>query len=134
MIIVIDTNVLLVSVSRKSNHNWLYNSLLQNKFDFAITADILHEYEEQLSIHWNSSVAEKVVNSLTERPNAIYTSIFYKLNIITDDPDDNKFIDCAFAANASYIVTDDKHFNILKKINFPKIQPVSVEEFKQIIK
>ncbi len=34
--------------------------------------------------------------------------------------DDNKFVDCAVAANASFIVSHDKDFNILKEIDFPK--------------
>ena len=34
--------------------------------------------------------------------------------------DDNKFVDCAFAANATYIVSDDKHYDVLKEVDFPQ--------------
>ena len=36
---------------------------------------------------------------------------FCKFNLITADPDDNKFIDCAVAAQAKYIVTEDRHYD-----------------------
>ena len=49
------------------------------------------------------------------------TEIHYNWRLITIDPDDNKFIDCAVAANADYLVTNDKHFNVLKEIDFPKV-------------
>jgi predicted nucleic acid-binding protein len=41
-----------------------------------------------------------------------------------------KFVDCAISANADYIVSNDKHFNILKSVGFPKIEVVNIETFK----
>lgn len=34
-----------------------------------------------------------------------YYPVYYHLHLITADPDDDKFVDCAFKANAKYIVT-----------------------------
>lgn len=47
------------------------------------------------------------------------------------DPDDNKYCDCAIAGKASYIVTEDKHFNVLKTISFPKLTTITLDEFLQ---
>jgi len=44
--------------------------------------------------------------------------------------DDNKFVDCAVSANASCIVTNDRHFNVLRNIEFPKINPIDIHTFK----
>ena len=41
--------------------------------------------------------------------------------------------DCALNAGADCIVTNDKHFNVLKDIDFPKINIVDIDTFKQII-
>jgi predicted nucleic acid-binding protein len=49
------------------------------------------------------------------------------------DPDDNKFSDCAIAAGANYLVTEDKHFDVLKEIGFPQINVVSLDEFRHIL-
>lgn len=50
------------------------------------------------------------------------------------DDDDNKFADCAIAANADYLVTNDKHFNVLKSVAFPKIQIIKIDGFMEILK
>jgi len=49
------------------------------------------------------------------------------------DPDDNKFFDCAVAGNADYIVSEDKHFNILKHIPFPSVNAIKTIDFKKIL-
>ena len=58
---------------------------------------------------------------------------YFKWNFIYADPDDNKFVDCALNAGADYIVTNDKHFNVLKSIPFPPIKVVDIEAFKDIL-
>ena len=52
--------------------------------------------------------------------------------LITTDVDDNKFADAAIAGNADYLVTEDKDFNELKSISFPKMQVISLKEFKAL--
>jgi uncharacterized protein len=133
MIIVIDTNALLTSVSKKSPSYWLYQAFNGRKFQIAITTKIIAEYEEKLCFHWNAFVADAVTSSIAEAPNTLLSEVFFNLHLIPHDPDDNKFVDCAFAANADYLVTNDAHFNVLKKINFPHIRVVSLEDFKQIL-
>jgi len=134
VIIVVDTNVLLVSISSKSKYHWLYQLILTKRIQIAYTNEILTEYEEQLSLHWHPEVAINVIRSITELSNAILTTIFYNLRLIDKDEDDNKFVDCAFAANADFIVTNDSHFNILKHIGFPSIPILSIDEFEDLLK
>jgi uncharacterized protein len=47
--------------------------------------------------------------------------------------DRNKFVDCAVASSSDYLATNDKHFNILNEIDFPKINLINLEEFKKIL-
>ena len=133
MLAVIDTNVLLVSVSDRSKYHWLYKSIIENKFSIAITHDILTEYEEKIGEHWHLEVATNVIRVLLELPNVKLATSYFNLNIITADPDDNKFVDCAFASNADYIVTNDNDFNVLKRISFPTIRVISMDAFKEIV-
>jgi predicted nucleic acid-binding protein len=51
------------------------------------------------------------------------------LGIITEDADDNKFVDCALNGQANFLVTDDKHFGILKDIGFPPIKVIRTSKF-----
>jgi putative PIN family toxin of toxin-antitoxin system len=133
LLAVIDTNILLVSISEKSKHHWLYETIKEKRLDIAITHDILIEYEEKIGEHWHPEVASNVIRSLLELPNVKLTSTYFNLNLISLDPDDNKFVDCAFAANADYIVTNDSDFNVLKTIRFPIIKVVNIEKFKEIL-
>ena len=54
-------------------------------------------------------------------------------NLIADDPDDNKFVECALNAGADYIVTNDKHFNVLKNVDFPMVKVVDIMEFRKML-
>lgn len=57
----------------------------------------------------------------------------YFWNLISADPEDNKFADCALAGNADYLVTNDSHFNVLKQLPFPRINVINIDEFLEII-
>lgn len=41
----------------------------------------------------------------------VYHDAYYHFRLIESDVDDNKFEDCAVAADAEYIVTNDKHLS-----------------------
>ena len=53
---------------------------------------------------------------------------------MTEASDRNKFVDCAIASNADFIVTNDGHFNVLKNIPFPKVKVISIDDFMEILK
>ena len=53
------------------------------------------------------------------------------MSLIAADPDDNKFVDCAFAAGADYLVSEDSHFDVLRKTTFPKLNLVTLDEFME---
>lgn len=131
--VVLDTNILLVSISSKSIYHWIFKRLLEGGYKLFITNEILTEYEEIISRKYNSTVAKNVVRALLLLPNVYKVDIYYNWNLISNDTDDNKFVDCAIAANAHALVTQDRHFNILKNIEFPKVTVIGVEEFEKII-
>jgi predicted nucleic acid-binding protein len=66
-------------------------------------------------------------------PNVIHITPFYKWNLIEADPDDNKFVDCALNAGAEYIVTNDKHFDALRRVEFPPVRVVNMAGFKNLL-
>jgi putative PIN family toxin of toxin-antitoxin system len=103
VLVVIDINVLLVSISDRSQFHWLYKIIIERKINIAFTNDMLLEYEEQIAAHWKPDVASDVVRSLLELSSASLVVSQFKLNLINTDKDDNKFIDCAFAANADIL-------------------------------
>ena len=57
----------------------------------------------------------------------------YRWKLIEADPDDDKFVDCAVAYGADYLVTNDKHFRILENIDFPPVSVISLSGFEKIL-
>ena len=55
------------------------------------------------------------------------------MHLIQADEDDNKFVDCAFSAGASCIVSNDAHFKILEQVDFPKILVLRISEFISLL-
>ncbi len=55
-----------------------------------------------------------------------------KLNIVKEDPDDDKFIECAVSLNAEYIITGDKALRAVGQ--YKNIKIVTPKEFLDIIK
>jgi len=133
MRIVVDTNCLLASVPPKGNYYWLYEAFRTGKFEWLISNEILAEYLEKLSHIFSENTAFVVYSALSISPYVNFTEPFYKWQLMHNDPDDNKFVDMAIAGNANYLVTNDRHFDILKGIEFPRINIISLDEFKKII-
>ena len=74
-------------------------------------------------------VAIHVIHLLLESEYVELINPYFRLQLIEVDHDDDKFVDCAFAANATYIVSDDKHYDVLKEIDFPKLLVLKLKEF-----
>ena len=120
MKVVIDTNVLVSTLSSRSVYHWLITALFNLKFDVFITEEILLEYEEILSEKYSVTTANNFIAALQLLPTVHFTHVYFRWQLL-QDADDNKFADCAIASNADYLITNDKDFNILKQTNFPKV-------------
>ena len=134
MKVVIDTNVLLVSISTFSKYHWLFQSIIKVELELGVANEILSEYAEKLYEKLGEATATNTLRTLLELQNVVQIVPYFPFQLITADPDDNKFADCAFAHNADFLITNDKHFNILKTIDFPKINVVRIEEFEEFLK
>ncbi|MBQ6200053.1 MAG: putative toxin-antitoxin system toxin component, PIN family [Prevotella sp.] len=126
--LVIDTNSLLQCISRRSRYHDLWLSLLDGRNELCVTTEILEEYAEILERHTSSEFAESALGVITNNPFTVFVNPFYRFKLIETDPDDNKFVDCAVASNAKFIVTEDSHFDILKRIDFPKIEVIGLDD------
>jgi len=133
MRVVLDTNVLLVSISRRSPHHSIFKAFEEKQYELLVTTDLLLEYEEIIGKEMSANVAQNIVKGIQEANNAPHIHKYFFWNLITVDPDDNKFVDCAIAGNADFIVTDDRHFRVLKNIPFPKVKVISADDFVELL-
>ena len=129
--VVIDTNCLLQILGVHSRYHFLWEKFLEEEYVLCVSTEILLEYEEILKQKSSKVVAEMFLKVINHAENVIKKDPFYRLGLIKADIDDNKFVDCAFACQAEYIVTDDTHFDILATIPFPHIRVKSLDLFVQ---
>jgi putative PIN family toxin of toxin-antitoxin system len=131
--IVLDTNCLLMSLSRRSVYYPIWRDFVEGKYTLCITNEILAEYEEILTQKVGPEIASNVITAILDLPNTKMVQVYYHLHLITADPDDNKFVDCAFKANARYIVTEDHHYDALKQTSFPYIDVIGIDDFIKVL-
>lgn len=129
--VVIDTNCLLQVIARKSPYRPIWDAYLNGAFDLCVSNEILDEYQEILEQQITPTIAENLVLLILNKKNTRLIDPHFRLNLIDADPDDNKFVDCAFAAGADYLVSEDSHFNVLRATPFPQLNLVTLDEFLQ---
>ena len=134
MRVILDSNVLLVSLPRLSKYRLIFDEFLNNNLTLIISNEVITEYYEVISRFANDVVASNVSELLLVRMNVEKFDIYYNWSLITEDFDDNKFVDLAISSNADFIVTNDKHFKILEEIEFPKVQVISLDNFIDLLK
>lgn len=133
MKVVLDTNVLLVSISRRSPWHPIFLAFLQGNYSLAVTTDILNEYAEIIEEQMGEVASTQALEILLGQENLERIEKYFFWQLIDKDPDDNKFVDCFVAANADYLVTDDKDFKILSNIPFPKVNLIGKDDFMKLL-
>ncbi len=133
MKVLIDTNILLAISPKHSSERWLYEMLRSGKLGLVVSNEIIEEYEEKLAWFYSDYFAELVLDELLNLLRTEQVEVFYKWQLIEADPDDDKFVDVAIVSNADFIITNDRHFNVLASIPFPKVQAITLADFKKII-
>ena len=131
--VIIDTNIFITTIGRKSPFRWIFDAIIEGDLILCVSNSILLEYREILERKNGVIVAENVINFLVVHPFVEKYDIFFDLDLIPVDKDDNKFSDCAFASGAM-LITNDGHFKDLPKLNFPKISLMSLKDFSSFYK
>lgn len=129
MKVVLDTNVLLMSLPKISKCRPIFDALLQSKFSLAVSNEILQEYIEVIGQKTTVEIAQNLAELLLKLENVEKKEVFFRWNLIVKDPDDNKFVDCAVAARVQYVVSNDNHFKVLKKVKFPPVEVIDADTF-----
>lgn len=132
--LVIDTNIFIAIIGRKSPFRWIFDCIINGKIILCVSNEILYKYREILARKTNKEIAENVIDFLSISPAVEKTEIYFNFHLIAEDEDDNKFIDCAISANAECLLSNDKHFRVLKTIDFPKVTSLKLQEFEEIYK
>ena len=126
--IVLDTNCLLQALPTKSPYHKIWTDIFDGKISLCVNTDILEEYEEMIAQKSTPEIANNVVEAIVNLSTTTLQNTYVHFELLPADSDDNKFVDCAVASDAEYIVTNDKHFNPLKEIPWPKVEIIKITE------
>ena len=130
-LVVLNTNCLVQMLSVHSPCRTGWQAFRDGKYLLCVSNEILNEYEEIIERVANAAVAHNVVNAIIRSPYTRFYTPHFHFRLIEQDPDDNKFTDCAVIAGADYIVSEDNHFRVLDTIPFPKVNVIRLKEFIQ---
>ena len=136
--VVLDTNVLLVSLSQRSPYHGLFRALRERRYTLCLTTSIALEYEEVVARHMGRETAEALMSFLSVARNIAWVHRYYRwhlieADLIEADPDDDKFVDCAVAAGAAFLVTEDRHFDALQRVPFPHVTVIGAAAFQKAL-
>ena len=108
---------------------------MDEQFIWVASNEIISEYSEIIGQNFGLRVSTFVLESLINSENFQKFEPNYKWQLVENDPDDDKFVDCAVGVNADYLVSDDKHVRKLLTIKdlFPPVPIVTFQEFKLIL-
>jgi len=126
--VVIDTNV-FVSSFMGGNPRKIIDLWKEGKIILCLSSDILNEYVivlKRIGLA-NEDELTELLSLFSKGYNILFTVKTQKMNIVKADPDDDKFIECAVALEAEYIITGDKA--ILSLGQYMKIKILSPREF-----
>ncbi len=129
--LILDTNVFMVSLAPQYKYHWVYQCLLQDKFELALSNEILTEYNEQIVLRYGIERTEASLDYLLLLPNVTLINPSFLWQLVENDKDDNKFVDCYFASQSDHIISNDRHLRGLVANEFPPLSVLSYDDFEQ---
>ena len=126
--VVIDTNIFVSSFfdgnPRKIIDLWKNGSIV-----LCLSQEIIEEYLAVLNRLGldNTKEISNLTRLFAEGYNSIFTAKTSKLEVVKEDAEDNKFLECAVALNSKIIVSEDKHLKSVKR--YIDIDIMSPREF-----
>jgi putative PIN family toxin of toxin-antitoxin system len=130
--VVLDTNVLISAIVFGGKPREILGKIISGKIHLAISQDILDELVAVLTgskFKYASNVAYEIKNAIEELGEMVIPE--KRINIVKKDSDDNRILECAFAADADLIISGDNH--LLELMKYKNIQIVSPVEFLEKI-
>lgn len=133
--IVIDTNIYISAIFWGGKPRDVIDLGRDNNVRIFTSSEIVNEISEKLRMKFKIPESE-VSQILIDLSSFTFpVEVTEKYRVVRDDPDDDKFIDCAVQCKADYIVSGDRHLlslgeysgtKILKASDFLSIFPSSL--------
>jgi len=126
--IILDTNVFISGIFFSGPPAQILKAWKDRKIQIVLSTEILNEYRrvaEELSEKFPSVNIESILEILT-----VYCELVETTGVsitVSEDPDDDMFLECAIACNGKIIVSGDKH--LLKLSGYEGIDVLKPRDF-----
>ena len=131
--VVLDTNIIIASLSTKSKYRIIIDKLLEKAFVLIVSTEILFEYEEKVRAFYSEETTVNFLDALILQPNVIQREPLFRSALIKD-ADDNKFLEAYYSGKANILVSNDNDFQLLKRIEYPPHNIMNIAEFVEFLK
>jgi uncharacterized protein len=128
--VTLDTNIYVSGLNYSGNPHQMLELARTKKVLVAVSDDILDEVKRVLQekFQWPQRRAAQARRDIREFSRHVAPGS--RIDVIKEDPDDDRILECAVAAGSDYIVTGDYH--LLRLGQYKGIKIVKVAEFLEI--
>lgn len=130
MRITVDTNILISSLGWNGAESAIIEMVLESKLELCLSTQILGEFYRVVrypKFGFSDGEIDGFIGRLLA--GAVLVEPGLALSVITEDPDDNKVIECAVEGNSRYIISGDRHL-----LNLGKYQGIEIMRAPDFIK
>jgi putative PIN family toxin of toxin-antitoxin system len=130
--VVLDTNVLISGILFGGKPRKILEIAIRGDIRLCLSEPILEELRGVLQRSKFDYSPEMIQSILTELTGiADFVNPSETLNVILEDPEDNRSLECAVEAKANYIISGDLH--LLKLSRYRNIEVLNVAAFLEIV-
>ncbi|MFT4249913.1 MAG: putative toxin-antitoxin system toxin component, PIN family [Candidatus Woesearchaeota archaeon] len=131
--VVLDTNVLVSAAIYQGNEYEVLQLIQLARVQLLLSEEIIQEFTAVLKrpkFGFSTTQVVDVIKQLRLICEVVHPK--KRLEVIQEDLDDNKFLECALEGKADYILSGDKH--LLKLKHFEEIPIINASKFIALLK
>jgi putative PIN family toxin of toxin-antitoxin system len=126
--VILDTNVLVSALGWQGNPHKVLQRVVDKEAELFISYEQFEELARVLDYpKFNFTEEEKVRFKALISALAVFVTPRTRLDIVKEDPSDNRILECALVAKADFIISGDEHLLALGKLEGTRI--VSAGQF-----
>ena len=131
MKVVFDTNILVSAMLWRGTPYRCLLAIRAGLAELILSPPILEEFRAVLSNKFAMTKEAAEENIAVVRESSVLIEIPGALHVIKDDPEDDKFVETALVAGASWLVSGDKH--LLRLGEYRGIKVISARTFLDML-